>query len=124
VKVYRNQILLIKRIFFHHDHIADIPRLEFEGPVANMVAGSRPPGSPLVGTPERTNGGRVHRIPRTVVDEGQEIGRGGFQAHLEGERINRFKTDTVKVAQLALVVSLGIFHDVEHIGVLGPETRR
>ena len=111
-------------IFFHHDAPIQGPFLQFEGAVAHMIAGPRPPGAAFVWRPEFFNGGRVDGKIHRQRQELQEKRGGIFQFNPQGPLIQGRRAHLGEIRDRAAVKRLGVLDVVQHVGVVVAQGRQ
>ena len=114
----------VERVLLHHDHMADLPALEHKGPVADEMTGPRPAVVALIGIAVPRDRRQVHRPPRIVIEQRQEIRHRPVERDAQSALVERLCADTREVLRLALVVILSALHDEIHVGVLASQRRR
>ena len=63
-------------------------------------------------------------VPGEVHLHAEEIRRGVVEGGLEGVVVEHLDADLIKIGNFSFVVGLGVFEDVEHVGVFGGEVGR
>ena len=107
----------VVRVAGDSDGGVDAPGVEFEGTVADVVAGALPFTELLGPAAEFFDGGAVDGIPGGVLDDVWKEGGRVFEGADERVVVGRFDAHLFEVGDFALVELFSILEEVEHGGV-------